>query len=365
MIFVWLFKNIAFLQAFRNPYEKIGILLTIAYTPFFAIGLVVFSEYLSKIVRKILPLKTYVISAVILFMLFGIYALPMWTGKFAGGNVFNPWIKVPDYYKDANNWVNERVSTHRILHLPLNPGDGIRYIWPDIYQGSDINEFLFDAHSISRNVAFNKIYYNVLLERFDILQKNAYGPDPDISNSEFKGRTFAEEMAKLNVKYIILHKDIDTYFIHTWSSDDTKIFLENQAGIRRVSEFGNLEIYEVDLPSSLNIIYTEGVESSSIALTPVDYRVTVLEAKTPYYLNLLMPYSNSWQVKIGKDVLGRGSPLFSYANSWKIDRSGNYEIEVRYLPQQYIYKGLIVSLISIPLMIGLFIIIQRRVFQNG
>ena len=78
-----------------------------------------------------------------------------------------------------------------------------------------------------------------------------------------------------------------------------------------------------------------------------------------------MPYSNSWQVKIGKDVLGRGSPLFSYANSWKIDRSGNYEIEVRYLPQQYIYKGLIVSLISIPLMIGLFIIIQRRVFQNG
>ena len=39
-LFVWLFKSFAFLQAFRNPFEKFGLVYALGYSPIFAYGLV-------------------------------------------------------------------------------------------------------------------------------------------------------------------------------------------------------------------------------------------------------------------------------------------------------------------------------------
>jgi len=121
ILFEFIFKNFPPFQAFRNPFEKFGVVLTLGFAPFFAIGLPVFCQWVSKLFKK--PAFKAKIYFLFIFLFFGVFLWPIWTGQFAGGLVFNPWIKVPDYYKSLNDWLNEQPNDGRIIHFPFVSGD--------------------------------------------------------------------------------------------------------------------------------------------------------------------------------------------------------------------------------------------------
>ncbi len=357
-LFLWLFKNVSVFQVFRNPYEKMGLVLIIAYTPFFAIGVVELSIKIQAFFKKI---PSALVVCAFMFLVFGVYVWPMWTGQFAGGVTINPWIRVPDYYQLANEWIKNQDVNSRIIQFPLNPGDGVLYKWDHSYQGIEPSEFLFSNTSVGRNIASNKIFYNVLLERFGVLQKNAFGPDPDITKSDFRSENLYQELAKLNVRYIVVHHDIDEKLSSMKTAQETTQYLAKEQNITKVKTFGQLDIYEVKLPDEIGHIYSPDVKVSYEKINPTLYKFNIMNSRKPFDLFFLERYDPEWKLTVDNRTIETHSTVFSYANTWKIDKEGTYSGYIKYIPQDFAKDGAKVSLITT---IGLEAIIILIIFRK-
>ena len=141
-LFVWFFKNVTPLQAFRNPFEKFGLVLVLGYSVIFAYGLVASLEK-SKLKNLILLL--------VVVLTCGIYAWPMWTGRVIAGSDKKIGLDIPSYYKDLRQWLKNQESNYRLLMTPIWAGDGAFYRWNDAarYQGIDPMVFMLDQPTIS------------------------------------------------------------------------------------------------------------------------------------------------------------------------------------------------------------------------
>lgn len=334
-LFEFLFTNIPVLQIFRNPYEKFGLIFLLAYVPFFAIGALALSQKL-----RFLSLMGIIVLVCVVFV------WPMWKGIFAGGYRINTWIKVPDYYREANEWFNQQTGDFRLLHLPLIPGDGIRYKWEHPYQGIEPSEFLFDRVSIAQNIPFNKAYYNILLQRIGIFQPNIFGSDPDLTNSQFRAENLYEELAKLNIRYIVLHNDIDTTYGGFKSPEETKLELEKQPNIVNLRSFGELDIFKVNIPDNIHLIYSPTVNVNYQKINPTFYKAHVA-SDILSDLFFLSVFNANWEASIDGQKIGDHYQLFSYANAWKISQQGNFDVELKYKPQELVEQSRQISKYSL------------------
>lgn len=344
VFFEWLFSNIPYFQAFRNPYEKFGIVFLSAYTPFFALGTIFLAGKLAGLFQRwglAIPANGIVISIMVLIS--GIFVWPMWTGQFAGGIKINPWIKVPEYYKEADEWLSRQDGDFRLLHVPLLPGDGLRYDWPNPYQGLEPSEYLFGPPSIGRNTGVNKHYYNILLERFDSFQPNVFGPDPDISHSTFSSQELYQELEKLNVRYLVLHRDLNESVAGSKSPEETAVFLEKQPKIKKVQTFGELDIYEVDIAERISRIYSPTLEVEYRQYNPTHYEIDIKNAKGGVELYFLESFHPGWEVFIDSRKIDDHYRIFDYANAWRLERTGDYKVVIKYKPQEYASSGMKIS----------------------
>lgn len=343
-LLIWLFKTFPILQVLRNPYEKFGINLVIAFTPFFAFGLIQFSDKLAKSFRSA-QLKSFFIS---LFVLpyFIILVWPYWNGSFAGGTKTNFWIQVPKFYSEANNWLNNQPGDFRILHLPLIPEEGVTYMWLHPYEGVETSEFLFDKSSIARNTGVNKDYYSALLENFDIENKFKDLPNWSDNNKDFKEDNLINELAKLNIRYIVVHSDTD--FEKRGAKDPIWVenYLDNQKNIQKVKTFGELDIYQVNIPDNIQLIYSPNSIISYRRINSTEFVVDVKEAKGPADLYFLEQYHPNWEAYVDSVKIESHSKIFSYANSWLINKGGNYQVNIKYKPQASFNFAYKISLVS-------------------
>lgn len=345
-LFILIFKSFPIFQAFRNPFEKFGVVLTIAYAPFFAIGSIVVSEWISKFFKKV-NFKVFLFG--ILILVCGIFLWPIWTGQFtAGGIKISPWVQVPDYYKSLNNWLNRQEDDGRIIHFPINPGDGLRYSgWEYPYQGIEPGEYIFTRPSIGKNGQFFKLYYNVLLQRFDNFHEKVYGPDPDISKSEFRSEHLYEELAKLNVRYIILHRDIDPEIGNIGSWEPVVEDLKIQKNITKINTFGKLDIYKVEIPDQVRLIYSPQTKVNYSKVNPIQYLVNVTDAQTPFDLYFLENFDSNWEMYVDNEKNEQHGKVFSYANKWRINKIGNFDVIAKYKPQEFVDAGMKVTKVAI------------------
>lgn len=337
-LFELIFRTVPQFQVFRNPYEKFGLVLLLAYVPFFAIGTLKFGEKIANTFKK--ESLRYLTPLLIIFLISGIYVWPLWTGIFAGGYKINNWIKVPDYYKEADEWLNSQGGYFRTLHFPLNSGEGLRHKWEHPYQGIELGEYIFSKPAIGRNMGLNKPYYNILLERVNRLGKGAQGPDPDLTNSQFRGDKLFEELAKLNVRFVVLHKDIDENLGNFGSWQEAEYYLSKRENIRRVETFGELDIYAVDIPQNVDLIYSPNTETSFIKKDPTNYVVNIKKAPKEVNLRFLTLFDSNWEAFVDNQKIEDHSLLFSYGNLWKIKREGSYSVEIKYKPQKFLEEGI-------------------------
>lgn len=345
-LLIWIFETFPFIQALRNPYEKFGINLLIAYLPFFSVGLLIFSERVAKYFKR--PKLDGYITALLIFLIAVVFVWPMWMGNFAGGYKFNPWVGVPTYYKEADEWLSNRSDGYfRILHVPLIPGDGVRYNWKDSFQGIEPSHFLFSRPSISRDTEFNKNYYTVLVERFGRTAVGAYFPGRGTDNKDFREEHLYQELAKLNVRYIVLHNDIDWKFSGSISPEETKQYLEKQPNISKVEAFGKLDIYRVDYPANIGLIYSPTLRTTYTEVNNTHYIVNLHGVSTSVDLYFLKLFDPNWYAEIDDQEITTHYKVFSYANGWTINRAGNYEVSIKYKPQEYFYEGIRVSRIAL------------------
>lgn len=344
VVFTFIFKTMPAFQALRNPFEKFGIVLTLAYTPFFAVGLIIFSQLVVRIFNN--RRWFFLTQLFLLILTSGIFLWPIWTGQFAGGFKISPWIKVPHYYEQANNWLNLQQDDVRIIHFPINPGDGLRYSrWDYPYQGIEPGEFLFDRASIGKNGQTFKDYYNILLKRFDKFQPSTFGQDPDTTNSDFKSNYLFEELAKLNVRYIILHKDIDPEVGRIGSFETVEKLLSNEKNIKKSASFGLLDIYKVEYPDEIQLIFSPSIKTEYKKINQNTFLVKTMHQNS-FELYFLENYDPNWEFYIDGEKIGSHYKAYSYANGWKIDKNGEISGIIKYKPQQFVDQGIFVSMIA-------------------
>lgn len=337
-LLIWLFEKIPFLQVLRNPYEKFGVNLVLAYAPFFAIGLLVFSEKFALLFKK--PRLKNIFVPLFLILTCVILVWPIWKGNFAGGVQFNNWVKVPDYYKWTNDWFNSQPGNFNILHLPLLPEDGITYTWQYPFEGIEPSEFLFDKGSIARNFGFNKDYHSALLERFGATVDYKKLPNFSSDNLDFKDISLIKESVKLNVRYIVLQYDTNYKFRRTTSPEETKAYLENQQGIKKVKEFGKLEIYKVDIPANIDLIYSPNLKIGYQKINTSNYLVNIENAREEIDLYFLQQFHPSWEAFINGERIENHSKVFSYANMWRINKLGDYQVTIKFIQQDTVNSGI-------------------------
>lgn len=219
------------MQVFRNPFEKFGLLLALSSTLLFTLGLYFVNEVLKKEYRKIFYL--FIIVAIAF-----IWGMPFWTGfVFVGFEepINKPSIgyqvQVPQYYKEASEWLESQKEDFRILVLPLS-GEGITYKWEKGYSGLELTNQLLPKSAVSFNT--NIPFYDKVSKNIEkLFITTAYFPS--IANA-------------LNTKYIMLRQDID------WElrkMKNPKVVLsileakEQKGELKKIAQFGELTFWEI------------------------------------------------------------------------------------------------------------------------
>ncbi|MBI2196492.1 hypothetical protein HYU45_02650 [Candidatus Daviesbacteria bacterium] len=143
-LFVEVFRRVTILQAFRNPFEKFGLVFILGYSPLFAYGLVSLFNNIKY--------RSFTIF-LILILTCGVFAWPIWTGRAVAGPDKKVGLSVPPYYKDLQTWAGENNEDYRLFMTPIWKGDGASYLWGDAgrFQGTDPMIYLLDQPTISNS----------------------------------------------------------------------------------------------------------------------------------------------------------------------------------------------------------------------
>lgn len=231
-IFEFLFVKIPLLQAFRNPFEKLGIITVLAASLLFAKGLGGAFEIIKKdAISKILYTVTF------LFLLF-VWGKPFWSSEVFSSNENIPKdqaksykVKVPDYYKSAKEWFRSQNGNFRFISVPLR-GEGISFNWEKPYTGVDLSYTLFGPSSISNNTTIP--YFADFVSALSNYQLNS---------------KILNFLPMSNIKYILLRNDIN--FLRDHMANPVKLeenldYLVTDDLIKKVANFEDkLHIYEL------------------------------------------------------------------------------------------------------------------------
>lgn len=223
-IFGFLFNHVSVLQFFRNPFEKLGVLLVLAFSPLFGFAGVKIADYMESKKQgfggKVIGLY---FVYVLVFLGFPFFTDLVFTNEHFPSNdpTINNQVKVPSYYKEADKWLSSQNDIFRFISLPLG-GEGIFYKWPKGFVGVEQSTVLFSTPSISYQVGF-PFYYQMAgdLERLFINYNDFY-----------------KVAAFLNAKYILFRPDIDNK--HS-NMRDPKI-IENLLEIRSATSSAKLKL---------------------------------------------------------------------------------------------------------------------------
>ncbi|OGE42626.1 hypothetical protein A3B45_00255 [Candidatus Daviesbacteria bacterium RIFCSPLOWO2_01_FULL_39_12] len=235
--YIFGFKHLFFLGVLRNPFEKIGILLPLLGTILFIFGIVFLKDYLSK---KINPLIAKIIIIILVLIILS-FNWPMFLSQPFGKPNEPGYVKVPDWYKQADQWIYQDNGVdyfrnpEKILHLPLALGEGISYKWEYGYSGLESSDLLFTSlPSISHG--FNIARLDDSLKALSLMFFEPYNKNPE---------KILAILQNFNVRYIVLHRDVNWLGGDLYNPKDAENVLNNLDFLKKAQKFGDLQIYKV------------------------------------------------------------------------------------------------------------------------
>jgi hypothetical protein len=249
------FKKVSLLSFFRNPFEKLGIILTLAFSPLFGLAV---DEILilTKSKKKLrIVFKALFLTCALVFIGF-----PFWTGLvFTSGSppandpAIGIQVDIPEFYQEANQWLSGQSGEFRYISLPLGPGEGIYYQWPKGYVGLEQSSLLFSNPGVS-HVTTIPYYVDVA---------------GDLERIFIKYPDFYKTAAFLNAKYLVLRPEIDFKLSGMRNPEEIKTILQDRisnsdANLSFAKSFGPLEFYEFSEDVLLPKIYAaSGIVNSN------------------------------------------------------------------------------------------------------
>jgi hypothetical protein len=240
-----LYTYIPSMNMFREPQSK----FTMALMPFLALLIGYTADHIAniKIKPKLSPF-TKTLTTTICITTFIITAYPLVTNPIETKTEqlpFSSYIKIPDYWNQATDWLNNQPDDYKILITPPDDFYAMPYTWG--YYGTE--EFL--ARFIQKPILLT--YYS------------PYRLNPDTATTlEYLGKTitynktaeFKALLDLLNIKYILQRNDIQPNLTgrNIIPPEEMQAFFASQPYIRLAQKFEQLDIYEYTNPKPY--IYT-------------------------------------------------------------------------------------------------------------
>jgi len=248
-IFYFLFTHFRFLEAFRNPFEKIGLILPLFYAIPFSIGVFGFYDYLkNKLSSGFAGISVFlIIVACFVFLVFPIWNGWIFTGSTPPANNLQIGFKVnvPSYYGTANNWLNGQGSDYRVIALPMG-NETITYAWQYGYGGVELSNGLFDKSFISYCTTIQ-----FLCELTNEMQPLLLQHPDD----------FWKILSPLDTKYIMVRKDTNYVYDQMQNPSDIENKINAAQNIHLEKTFGPLAFYSGNSLYKTNKIFaaTQGI----------------------------------------------------------------------------------------------------------
>lgn len=239
--YTYLFEKFFFLGLLRNPFEKFGLLIPFAGSMLFAMGFFNLAIYFWQ--RNNLAGKAIIILSFCLF--FGVYHWPFWSGTLFGTLEKRNFVEIPTYYQQANKWIEDQRKDGNILHLPLAIAESSTYRWQHGYSGAESNAVFFTSNP-SISMGFNLSYLDNALQGFEHMA--------NLDSSRYVEQ-IKELFRAFNVRFIVLHFDINWQNSGVQSPEKFARLLDSLYFLKKEKQFGELAVYELIDDYYLNKIY--------------------------------------------------------------------------------------------------------------
>jgi hypothetical protein len=393
------------IDVFSLPYVFFGLYAVIGCAVLFGYGTMLLSNYIAEkhtlhLPRKLKTVTKPIFAGIIIFLVVGLYAFPIWTGEVAyPGNALlsSSRYKIPDYYYDASVWLSSDPDDFRLFSLPYSITGYVSYAWePGGYQGPDPTESLLGRSIVASTVDGD--LGSVIAQLI-------------VSNSTVE---VAKILALMNVKYIVFHNDVNWNFLNasagqpvvasyiSTSPQNFKTILASQDDFTLWKSFGQLDFYRnnywqpMEVYSASTSILSDGnlsqliqiaerndfTPSNSVILlssqlgaqqisdlpmntslssnqqnstsitydevTPTQYTVHV-NSSQPFYLVFSESYDNGWVATINGQQIPDQYHFTAngYANGWYINKTGTYTVTLEFTPQNLFYAGAAISITTL------------------
>lgn len=301
IFFSFLFSNISFSQVLRNSYEKFGLVWVLAYSICFGLGM-------SKIFSKLKGKGKYFAVSFLMFFFSGILIWPFWSGDLFEAHK----ISVPNAYQQINTVINNDASDSRILVLPIEKGDSSSLDWG--YGGIEPSEYLFDKPVISKRLELSDTFNYKYDQLVDSLSQ---------------GKSIQSLFDELNIKYIVIRHDskLEHSLMDAQKLEATISALPN---IRSISSQGKLSLFIFE-GSHSGYFSTDNqiVQLNYQKISPTKYLINIKNPAEDFNLIFKETYSDGWTAQTDQTFF-KHMKVYDYANGWKINKTGNFQIEVAF-----------------------------------
>lgn len=85
------------------------------------------------------------------------------------------------------------------------------------------------------------------------------------------------------------------------------------------------------------------------------YMIDIQDAKSPFYFVFAQQFSPGWELSEGEKADDS-----KFNNVWHIAKTGDFTMELKYAPQEYVHKGFIISAVSLILLCLAFLYTKKR-----
>ena len=110
-----------------------------------------------------------------------------------------------------------------------------------------------------------------------------------------------------------------------------KEFLDESHEFEKIGDYNALTLYKYlrnEKGLMFEVLGNNPPRINYVKISPTKYRITVNEAKEPYELIFKTVFHNNWQARSDNMLFSKNDTAYSYANSWKINKTGSYFVDV-------------------------------------
>ncbi len=271
-IIVWLYKHIPYsVLAARFNFLLYGLPTYLIFSVVVGFGFNCLWEWLNK------KNKVFGSAAVgfIFILLTVVLVFPFWNGEVirsGNGNYPGERFKIPSYWYETKNWLNNSKDYFRVWALPMGKTYNTSMFWGEGYSGTDPIGWLTNKPVIWCN---SQSTYRMAQLAAELIERK----------SNFKD--MAKLMGFLNTRYLLLREDTRWDFMrgHGWqyahTPENVKEFIDQQPGLPMEKQFGLYKFYgikptlvlpEIYLPRKLTLVFGEAEGMAEIIefLNPED-----------------------------------------------------------------------------------------------